>query len=229
MVLGWQMAVALLSPPPLLVMTPAAIEEELLSDPQSGSLMRAWRRAEPASFQQFVSNVSQNARGGAAREELIVAARADMMAAAVPRYAHLNDAQMLEMARVAREEFRQLARTHPATCRPLFLGQPFGDITAYVSADVVQRELALIEGAFAADVSVEQAILRGPGLNAAIDALFAGLQTDVGDDANLLSAGADITGKEARYCEVVATMYGRIETMPLADAAALMRGLREAS
>src|SRR5262245_54629971 len=50
---------------------PATIEAQLLSDPDAGAFTRAWREADPSSFQAFVSRVSQGARAGADRNAIV--------------------------------------------------------------------------------------------------------------------------------------------------------------
>jgi hypothetical protein len=152
-----------------------------------------------------------------------------MMNSVKPRIAHLNDEQVIELVLVSRDQFRELSRSHPDSCRPLFLGADFGDITPYLSSGVRQREMALLEAAFRADLNTTPGVMTGSALDDTISKLIDATRNFVGDDVSLLANGADIRGREQRYCEVVATLFDQMAGMPAADAAALMRGLRAAS
>ena len=228
---GWEITAAVLATPSLTTAGPAEIERQIFADPRAAGLARAWQRAEPASFEDFVQGLSREARAGAPRDQLVASARARMMAAATPRLAHLGDADTLEIVALARAEYSELARTHPEVCRPMFRGEPFGDdLSSHLSADTIRRELSLMERAFSADMSVHQTVLAGPELDAAIADLIADVRTVLpASDIALLAPDADIRGMEARYCEVVAVVQERIAALPPARAAALMRGLRAAS
>lgn len=208
---------------------PSTIEAQMLADPEGGNMVRAWKEADPASFATFIARISQGAQAGADRSAVINAARQTLMSEVKVRIAHLNDEQVIELIRVSTDQFRELERTHPESCKPLFLGADFGDITPYLSAGVRQRELSLIEAAFRADLNATPSSLSGSALGQAVDTLLRSTQNVVGDDVSLLANGADISGRERRYCEVVATLFDQLAAMPAADGAALMRGLRAAS
>jgi hypothetical protein len=141
---------------------------------------------------------------------------------------HLDDAQTVELIQIARLQFEQLSSNHPETCRPMFLGESFGDIAPYISADVATRERNLFQAAFRADMTAPRAALSDQALGDAVNGLIAAMRTKVGDDVSLITPGADISGHEKRYCEVVATLYREMEAMPSAEAASLMRGLAAA-
>jgi len=208
---------------------PAAIEAQLLADHEVGPLMQSWRAGDPASYQALLSRLSIGARAGQDEPSLLNAARAQMLEAAKLRFAHLDDAHTVELIHIVRSEFEQLATTHPQTCKPMFMGESYGDVTPYISADVRGRELAVLRAAFQANLSAPQNALSGKQLDDAISNLFASMRLVVGDDVSLLANGADITGHESSYCHVAAALFAQMEAMPSAQAASLMRGLRGAS
>ena len=155
-IIGWQVAVAVLAPSPLSNVTAANIEQELLNNPEMGALARAWRDSDPTSYSRFAERMLASARAGEPQQDIVNAARTELMAAAVPRMSYLNDAQMVEVANISIDHFSRLRTSQPSICLPLFMGQPFGDITPFISPDAQRRELALLEAAFRADTSTPQ-------------------------------------------------------------------------
>lgn len=204
---------------------PDNIAQALLSDPRLGSVAEAWRETDPASFREAISTLSESVRARRDRNEAVAEMRFLLTSAAVPRMKHLDDAQIMELLHVAREEFAELAVSSPGTCNPMFNGRAFGDITPYVSPSLIEREGAIMEAAFRADASAPREITSGEAQQAEIDTLLAGLRERVGEDAAMLEA-ASVDGVEARYCEVVVAFYDEWLELPPERAAALMRGLR---
>ena len=83
-----------------------------------------------------------------------------------------------------------------------------------------------MEALFHTDLNTAQSVLTGPALDDASTKLVGATRSAVGDDVSLLANGADISGHEARYCEVAATLLDRLAALPLAEAAPFARGLR---
>lgn len=209
--------------------TPAEIEAQLLASPQIGPMAGAWKQSDPASYQKFLEQIASAAGSGHDRDAVVASARAQLIAAATPRFVRLPDAQLIELILVSRDEFRDLQRTRPEVCVAMFRGQPFGDITDATSASVQQRELTLMTEAFRADTPRSEDVLQGDALQAAASNVVDSMRAVVGDDVSMLSAGADLTGHEARFCEVAATFYDQMAALPEADAARLMRSMLAAS
>ncbi len=208
---------------------PASIEAQLLANRDIGPLVQSWKQADPVSYRGFVARLSAGERSGQDFSSLVNVVRAQLLEAAKPRLAHLDDAHTVELIHISRAEFAQLATSHPQTCRPMFMGEGIGDITPYISADLRTRELAVVQAAFQVDMSAQQNELTGKALTDAISNLGVSTRAVVGNDVALLANGADITGHERRYCEVVVALYEQMEAMPGAQAASLMRGMRDAS
>jgi len=196
----------------------------LLSDPQFGPLASAWREGDPPTFNAFVARLA-DAGPGSDRAALIEQGRADLQAAAVPRLRNLDDARLVEMLAMSRDQMLELRAAHPVACHPLFHNRGFGDITPYLSAPTRQRELDLAVAAFRADPNATRAVLEGKALTNAINEVVAQTSTDFGPDIALIAPDANVEGREARACEAIAALYDHIQKLPPERAAALMRGL----
>jgi hypothetical protein len=207
--------------------TAAQIETEMLSHPAFGSLARAWKQAEPASFSDAIGGIEQAVQSGQDRAAAVNNFRISLLSAATPRFAYLADHDVLEMIAVARDQYRALATSQPAICHPMFMGLPFGDVTPYLPDALEQRERAVMEAAFRADMRTPRAVLRGDELNAAIDEILADTRSRIGDDVNLLGSNANLAGQESRYCAAVAEVFDSALKLPPERAAAFMRGMKE--
>lgn len=206
--------------------SPAAIESALLADPNMGSLARAWREADPASYRDFSRGLGDAAASGANQDAAANVARAHIMAAAVPRTLFLGDTEMLESAHISREQFLQLGRNRADRCRPLFAGEPFGDITPFVDPSLPRRELALLEAAFRADTSRTRPTAIGPSFEALLARVLANTQIRVGNDVLMLTGEADATGRDAAFCAAAVAFYDSIIALPPPEGAAFLRGMR---
>ena len=203
---------------------PANIERDLLADAQFGELAGAWRAADPASFNAFITRISQ-AGAGTDRAILIEQGRAELRAAAIPRLGYLDDASLVEMLRLSRDQMLELRTRHPVACHPLFHNRGFGDISPYVSPDTQARERDLAVAAFRADANTPRVTLEGDALNGVIDVVVEQTRADFGEDIALIAPDANVEGREARACEAIAALYDHVQRLPEAQAAALMRGL----
>lgn len=206
--------------------SPAAVETALLADPQMGSLAHAWRDADPSSYGDFSRRLSDVASSGASQDEVANAARTQLMAAALPRILFLGDAEMLESARISTEQYRQLGQNRADRCRPLFVGEAFGDITPFVDPSLPRREIALLEAAFRANTNTRQPIARGASLEATLAQVLTDTRARVGDDALMLTGEANAVGRDAAFCAAAAAFYDSILALPPSEGAALLRGLR---
>ena len=203
----------------------ASIETELQADPALGPMLAAWRARDPASYAAFIARVSEGVVGAARRPAAIERARVELIAASRPRLAYLDDASQVEMIRLARDQMRELAASHPIACHPLFHGRRFGDIAPYFSEDLRQREMTLLTEAFRADPASPRAALQGEALNATIAAVVNDTRATFGEDIALIAPDAAIEGREPRVCEAAAALYDQMQALPEPQAAALMRGL----
>lgn len=207
-------------------LSPASIEASMLADPGAGPMAQAWRDADPASFRQYTAELGAAARAGASREELVNQARATLQAEAIPRLLRLNDEQILEVALISRDQFRQLRQTQPVICKPFFLGEPFGDITPYVSAESVERERALLVAAFGANLNTIRQTATGDVFAATLTNVLNNTRARVGDDVLLLTGETSANGRDAQFCEAAAVFFEEILALPQIEGAAFVRGLR---
>src|SRR5262249_22225294 len=90
--------------------------------PNSGPLIRAWKEAEPQSYQAFLARLSAGAEAGQDRGALVDAARAQMMPAAKPRFLHLDDVQTLQWRRARAMNFTSSRRPIPRPANRCFWG-----------------------------------------------------------------------------------------------------------
>lgn len=199
------------------------IERELLNDPDFGPMANAWKQTDPASFAAFMTRVAEGAGGN--RAAAVEQSRAELSVAARPRVRYLDDPQLVEMIRLARDQMRELKGSHPIVCYPLFQGRRFGDISAYLSADVRQRELNLLTAAFSADPNAVRPALADAALAEAINDLVARTRAQFGEDIALIAPDAQVEGREPHVCDAAAALYDQMLSMPEPQAAALMRGL----
>lgn len=224
-IIGWRVAVALLAPPTPPI-TPAAVEAQLLEHPEMGGPARAWRDADPASYSTFAARMVANVQAGVPEETVVNNARTEMMAVAVPRLLFLEDAQMLDSARISVEYLNDLRSRQPSTCRPFFIGEPFGDLTPYVGADALRRERLLLEAAFRADTSTPKPTMTGAALQTTLAQVLAITRERVGDDVLMLTNEASSAGRDVQYCEAASAFLQSVLTLPPAEGAAFLRGLR---
>lgn len=206
--------------------SPSRVEAEMLSDERIGALASAWRDAEPETFSRFIDGVSRALREGQSRDEAVNDLRVGLLGAATGRVRYLDDASAVETARIARDEYAELATSRPQICHPMFNGGAFGDVTPYLSEPLLRRELDVLTEAFRADTSIERRTLTGAELEIAIRQALDGVRHNVGDDVGLLAPSASLVGREAQYCRAVASFFASVAAMPESEAAALMRGLR---
>jgi hypothetical protein len=203
---------------------PAAVEAEILAQPEIRELALAWRESDPVSFASFVESVRAAARGGG-YEAAVNQGRAQLIAASRQRFAFLDDAQTVAIVRLARDQMLELRASRPQVCQPLFHGGDFGDITPFLSEEIRAREISLLASAFRADPTVPREMLTDDALVAANDAVLAAMRAQVGDDIGLLAPDASISGREARMCEVAAALYDQLLSLPEPEAARHWRGL----
>lgn len=200
-----------------------AIERQLLNDENFGQLASAWKEGDPQSFAAFVARIQNTSGGNAA--SAIERGRAELIEAARPRVRNLNDAELMEVIRLARDQMRELKASHPVVCYPLFQGRRFGDISGYLSADLRQREMALLTAAFRADPNAQRPALAEQELVTSINELVVRTRAQFGEDIALIAPDAQVEGREPRVCEAAAALYDQMLAMPEPQAAALMRGL----
>lgn len=227
MVAGWQLAVGYLAEPD--VPTPAVVEARLLEDPNIGRLARAWRDADASSYRAFSERLVAGAREGKSQDQTASEARTELMAVAVPRISYLSDEQMNESARISISHYNSLLRNRPNICGPMFRGEPFGDITPYVSADALQQELGLLEAAFGVDMSVQKPTATGEVFTLTLLRILEATRAQVGDDVLMLTGEAAYTGRDAQFCAAAAAFYESILALPPGESAAFMRALRASS
>jgi hypothetical protein len=127
--------------------------------------------------------------------------------------------------RLARDQMLELRTSRPNVCQPLFHGGAFGDITPYLSDEIRAREFSLLASAFRTDPAVSREVLSGAELAAANEAIIAATRAEVGDDIALLAPDASVRGREVRMCEVAASLYEHMQSLPEAEAARHWRGL----
>lgn len=199
------------------------IERQLLNDADFGAMASAWKESDPASFSAFISRVSSASGGNLA--VAVEQSRAELIAASRPRVAHLSDAHLVEVIRLARDQMRELKTSHPIVCYPLFQGRRFGDISPYLSADLRQRELDLLTEAFRADPNAVHPLLSEAELAASINEVVVRTRAQFGEDIALIAPDAQVEGREPRVCDAAAALYDQMLAMPEPQAAALMRGL----
>jgi hypothetical protein len=207
-------------------LSPAAIEASLLDDPNSSAMARAWRDVDPESFRAFAETLMASVRDGASGEELVNASRAAIIAEAVPRILYLEDVQLVELASLSREQLRQFRQNRPEICRPYFVGEPFGDIRPYLTDEVMQRELALLEASFRADMTTQRRITAGSAFETTLAAVLASTRERVGDDVLMLTGEASAVGRDTQFCDAAVSFYDAVIALPQAEAAAFVRGLR---
>ncbi|HVY84124.1 MAG TPA: hypothetical protein VG943_03265 [Caulobacterales bacterium] len=205
--------------------TAADIDAQLMQSAEIGTLAHAWKEGDPTSYQAFLQRLAAGANSGQSRADLVEVARAQLMAAAGPRLGRLSDVDTVSFITVVRDEFRELERSRPEACVAMFRGQPFGDITTALSADVRRRELDLMAAAFRANPMTPPEALQGDALQGPLSSVVGSVRDVVGADISMLNPGSNLTGHEARFCEVAATFYDKLAALPAADAAKIMRGL----
>lgn len=223
MVVGWQLAVAYLT---VDENSPAAIEAGLLEHSDVGPLARAWRDADPVAYAGFAQSLSEAMESGEPRDQIVGRVRAQLIAAAVPRMMYLSDAQWVEITRTASLQYQQLGAAQPSICSPMFYGEPFGDITQYVGADTLRREMELLEAAFRTDTSAMPTIATGDVFTALLTRVLDSTRARVGDDVLLITRERSAEGRELAFCNAVSVFHEEIARLPETEAAALMRGLR---
>lgn len=201
----------------------ATIEASLRGDPALVPLIDAWSQSDRASFDEFLASLATGADAGEGRERLIQRGRAAIVAATGPRLQLLDDATLVEFARVNIAELQALEQRRPQACHPMINNRPAGEIRPYISAQTAARERAVVIEAFRARPRARQTRLTPDQGRAAVQQVFAALDQRYGRDVLLMLPNASVQGNEERVCEVSAGFFEVIIDRPQAEAGPLMR------
>ena len=199
-----------------------AIEARLLSDPSFGPVASAWKEHDETAFREFAVRVGRKSRDS---DEIPSRARVALEEVVSPRLANLDDSELIGIARLLRDEMRELKTSNPASCHPLLHGKQEMDIAPYLSEGLNARGAALLVALIRADAPSRSAALQGKALDADVERVVRATAEEVGGDIALLAPDAAVQGREANACDAAAAFYDHLVRMPEADAAALLRGL----
>ncbi|MCX7359591.1 MAG: hypothetical protein NT015_15795 [Alphaproteobacteria bacterium] len=193
--------------------TPAEAERALLTHPDLGELMAAWKETDPSAFAGAVVFATdlQDADLSEIRNDPRFL---QMVTVAGRRLAYLSDDQAVERFRIFRDQMLELRQTNPALCAPVFYNRDFDHTQPPFSRPLYRRFLMIQANALRASQTAAPQAMTDAEVQAAAREISERLHATVGDDIALLSPDAIVQGKETRFCEVAAEYFNQVSLSP---------------
>jgi hypothetical protein len=203
----------------------ARIRRVLREGGEAGRLYRLVEEREPATFDAIVQVVVANARTDATQDQLINLMREQFIERiSKPRMRYLADNDLLVAFTLSADMVRELAQTNPRLCVAMMQGKPFGDLRPFVSAEIAQRERALMERMIT--VAPRQfSLLPAAQLQDINRKIAIELYSIYGVELEVLDPAKQTPGRERAACVMYAEYLKRIFNLPKQEAAALLRAL----